>query len=59
MPLTHMLELFWSRLSSVLQFLAASCWIQNATTPSQIISSWPYFWPASGGIATYMRHSPW
>ena len=47
-----MLELFWSRLSGLLYFLATSCWIQNATTLSQIVSYWPYFWPASSGVAT-------
>ena len=35
-----MLELFWSRLSGLLHFLAANCWLQNAITPSQIMSSW-------------------
>ena len=57
-PLTPMLELFWSRLSGLLHFLATNCWLQNAITPSQIVSSWPYFWPASSGIAIYMGHCP-
>ena len=38
-----MLKLFWSRLSGLLPFLAANCWLQNAITPSQIVSSWLYF----------------
>ena len=46
-----MLELFWSRLSSLLGFLATNYQIQNAITLSQIVSSWLYFWPISGGIA--------
>ena len=53
-----MLELFWSRLSGLLPFLAANFQLHNAITPSQIVSSWPYFWPASGGIAIYMGHCP-
>ena len=52
-----MLELFWSRLSSLLHFLAASCQIQNSNySISDHVSFWPYFWPASSGIATYMGH---
>ena len=58
MPLIPMLELSWSRLSSLLLFLAANCWLQNAITPSQIVTSWPYFWPASSGITIYMGRCP-
>ena len=57
-PLTPILELFWSRLSGLLCFLAINFWLQNAITPSQIMNSWPYFWPASGGIAIYIGHCP-
>ena len=57
-PLTPMLELFWSRLSGLLHFLATNYWLQNAITLSQIVSSWPYFWPASSGIAIYMGCCP-
>ena len=36
-----MFELFWSRLSGLLPFLASNYWLQNAITLSQIVSSWP------------------
>ena len=57
-PLTPMLALFWSRLSCLLHFLAPNCRLQNIITLSQIVSSWPYFWPASGGVAFYMGRCP-
>ena len=57
-PLTPILELFWSRLSGLLRFLAVNCRLQNAITLSQIVNSWPYFWPASGGVAIYMGRCP-
>ena len=57
-PLRPMLELFWSGLSSLLCFLATNYWLQNTIAPSQIMSFWPYFWPASSGIAIYMGHCP-
>ena len=54
-----MLELFCSRLSGLLHFLATNYQLQNAITLSQIVSCWLYFWPASGSIAIYMGHCPW